>query len=85
MTTSNQQDRACATSLGQSGTFQRRAVTQVGVGGYVTPVPATHEGRDFGGLEYVRKVLTRVAAVVGGGTRRVMKEPGGCLHLVINP
>jgi len=36
-------------------------------------------------LEYVRKVLTRVAEVVGGGTRRVTKEPGGCLHLVINP
>jgi len=35
-------------------------------------------------LEYVKKVLTRVVAVAGGGSRRVTKEPGGCLHLVIN-
>src|SRR5665213_3275357 len=37
-----------------------------------------------GELEYVKKVLTRVVAVAGGGSRRVTKEPGGCLHLVIN-
>jgi len=32
-------------------------------------------------LEYVKKVLTRVVVVVGGGIRRVTKDPAGCPDL----
>lgn len=62
---------------GGVGAEARTVLADVGIGARTLGWGAQAVAAGEAGLEYVKKVVTRCPPVVGGGIRRVTKEPGG--------